>query len=108
MPYKNKTNKEYQREYYLKNKDGNTEKHWKYYEMNKEKILHYNEEYIKRNTIFFEEYRRNYYIKNKDRILEYNSNYSYYKKMGKWGLANEKMKACSIVTNDFKISILND
>ena len=43
MPYKNKMNKEYQREYYLKNKDGNAEKHRKYYEMNKEKILHYNE-----------------------------------------------------------------
>ena len=25
MGYKNKTNKEYQREYYLKNKDGNAE-----------------------------------------------------------------------------------
>ena len=37
MPYKNKTNKEYQREYYLKNRDGNAEKHRKYYEMNKEK-----------------------------------------------------------------------
>jgi hypothetical protein len=29
----------------------------------------------------------------------------YYKKFGVW---DEKMKACSIVTNDFKISILND
>jgi hypothetical protein len=37
MPYKNKTNKEYQREYYFKNRDGNAEKHRKYYEMNKEK-----------------------------------------------------------------------
>ena len=35
MGYKGKTNKEYQREYYLKNRDGNAEKHRKYYEMNK-------------------------------------------------------------------------
>ena len=51
------------------------------------------------------EYRRNYYIKNKERILEYNSNYYYYKKFGMW---DEKMEACSIVPNNFKISILND
>ena len=73
--------------------------------MNKEKILHYNENYIKKNIKYFEEYRRNYYIKNKERILEYNSNYYYYKKFGVW---DEKMKACSIVPNYFKISILND
>ena len=75
MGYKGKSDKEYQHEYYLKNKDGNAEKHRKYYE------------------------------KNKERILEYNSNYYYYKKFGVW---DEKMKACSIVTNNFKISILND
>ena len=45
MGYKGKSNKEYQREYYLKNKDDNAEKHRKYYEKNREKILHYNEEY---------------------------------------------------------------
>jgi hypothetical protein len=105
MGYKGKSDKEYQREYYLKNKDGNAVKHRKYYEKNKEKILHYNEEYIKRNIKYFEEYRRNYYIKNRDRILEYNSNYYYYRKFGTW---DEKMKACSIVQNNFKISILND
>ena len=105
MGYKNKSDKEYQRDHYLKNKDGNTVKHRKYYEKNKEKILHYNEEYIKRNIKYFEEYRRNYYIKNRDRILEYNSNYYYYKKFGVW---DEKMKECSIVPNNFKISILND
>ena len=69
------------------------------------KLYYDNEEYIKRNIKYFEEYQRNYYIKNKERILEYNSNYYYYKKFGVW---DEKMKACSIVPNNFKISILND
>ena len=105
MGYKGKTNKEYQREYYLKNKDGNAEKHRKYYEMNKEKYYIIMKIILKKNKKYFEEYRRNYYIKNKERILEYNSNYYYYKKFGVW---HEKMKACSIVTNDFQISILND
>jgi hypothetical protein len=68
MGYKGKSDKEYQHEYYLKNKDGNAEKHRKYYEKNKEKILHYNEEYIKRNIKYFEEYRRNYYINKKTTI----------------------------------------
>ena len=40
MGYKGKTNKEYQREYYLKNRDGNAEKHRKYYEKNRDNILH--------------------------------------------------------------------
>jgi hypothetical protein len=60
---------------------------------------------IYKQLFVVEKYRRNYYIKNKERILEYNSNYYYYKKFGVW---DEKMKACSIVTNDFQISILND
>jgi hypothetical protein len=57
---------------------------------------------------YWDDYRRNYYIKNRERVLEYNTNYYYFKKMGQWGMANEKMKACTIVKNNFKISILND
>ena len=105
MGYKNKTNKQYQREYYLKTKDQRNEKKQAYYEKNKEKILQYNEEYIKRNAKYFDEYRRNYYIKNRERILEYNSN-CYYNK--KFGIRDEKNLACTIVKNNFKISILND
>jgi len=105
MGYKNKTNKQYQREYYLKTKDQRNEKKQAYYEKNKERILQYNEEYYKRNLNFWDDYRRNYYIKNRERILEYNSKYYYNKKFGS---CDEETKSSTVVKNNFKISILND
>ena len=47
MGYKNKTNKQYQREYYLKNKDQRNEKKQAYYEKNKEKYYNITKNIIK-------------------------------------------------------------
>lgn len=98
--YKNKTSKEYQHEYYLKNK---------------EKKYAYHEKYYQENIHYLNMYQRNYYLKNKERIKEYYqkvyaNNRSYYRQNYQY----EKYHDCKyckqgieIVKDNFIISINN-
>ena len=79
MPYKNKTDKEYQREYYIKNRDAKIE-----------------------NQI---EYFSEYYKENKEKIRQRNLERYYYKR---YNIKPEKIKHDYIVSSNFIISILND
>ena len=79
MPYKNKTDKEYQREYYIKNRDGKIQ-----------------------NQI---EYFSEYYKENKEKIRQRNLERYYYKR---YNIKPEKIIHNYIVQTNFIISILND
>src|SRR3972149_2932491 len=85
MAYKDKEReKEYQREYYLKNKNKLLIQNKKYYLENKEKILKCNKNYYLENKDKIEKYRlehkeknkeyqKVYILENKDKIAEYRS-----------------------------------
>ena len=82
MPYKDPIKgKEYDKEYYLNNKEkisaqqkeyylNNKEKKSEYHLKNKEKIKEYNKEYHLKNKEKILEYSKEYYLKNKKKLLE--------------------------------------
>ena len=62
--------KEYQRNYYLENKDKLRDNKQKYRSQNKDKKKEYGREYSIQNKEKLKEYSQNYYNKNKDKIKE--------------------------------------
>jgi hypothetical protein len=89
MGYKGKSNKEYQREYYLKNREQKLLKMCQYYKNNYEII---------------QEYQREYYLRNRDEILLLRSE-SYRNKSKE---RNKNKDNVVIASNEIIISILED
>ena len=89
MGYKNKTNLEYQREYYYKNREQRLLKIQQYYKNNYEDIREYQRKYYLRNREQISNIRTEYYI---DKIREHNKN----------------KNNVVIVSNKIVISILED
>ena len=67
--------KEYNRQWYLKNKERLAEKSKKNYEKNKDKRLKYAQEYRENNKEKITEYRKEYKQKNKEKIAKYSREY---------------------------------
>jgi len=63
--------KEYQKEYELNNKEKIKERQKEYYLKNKEKLKEYNEEYYSNNKEKLKEYKKEYRLNNKDKRNEY-------------------------------------
>ena len=68
-------NKEYQKEYVLKNKEKNKEYFKEYYLKNKEKIAEQARAYRLNNKDNIKEYKKEHYLNNKDNIKEYKKEY---------------------------------
>ena len=71
MGYKNKTNLEYQREYYYKNREQQFLNMYQYYKNNYEDIREYQRKYYLKNREQISNIRAEYYI---DKIRERNKN----------------------------------
>ena len=89
-------NKEYKKQWYLKNRERILQKRKEYYQKNKEKIMEYHKT-SKKVQQYFKEYRKEYYDKNKKDILEkekenYNKNKELYLKRNKKYRDNNKEK----------------
>ena len=67
--------REYDRGYYIKNKDKLSEKKKQYYLNNKNRIKEYQREHKDKRKKYMEEYKKEYNLKNKDRLLEQNKEY---------------------------------
>jgi len=67
--------KEKNRKYYLENKDNILEKSSSYYDNNKDKKLEYQKEYAQLNKEKIREYKSEYAQINKERIRKYKNNY---------------------------------
>ena len=89
MGYKNKTNLEYQREYYYKNRE---------YQLLR--IRQYN----KNNMEILKEYQRKYYLKNREQISNIRAEY-YIDKLRE---RNKNKDNVVIVSNKIIISIIED
>ena len=89
MGYKNKTNLEYQREYYYKNRD---------YQLLR--IRQYN----KNNMEILKEYQRKYYLRNREQISNIRAEY-YIDKIRE---RNKNKDNVVIVSNKIIISIIED
>ena len=89
MGYKNKTNLEYQREYYYKNRD---------YQLLRMR------QYNKNNMEILKEYQRKYYLKNREQISNIRAEY-YIDKIRE---RNKNKDNVVIVSNKIIISIIED
>ena len=89
MGYKNKTNLEYQREYYYKNRD---------YQLLRVR------QYNKNNMEILKEYQRKYYLKNREQISNIRAEY-YIDKIRE---RNKNKDNVVIVSNKIIISIIED
>ena len=89
MGYKNKTNLEYQREYYYKNRD---------YQLLRMR------QYNKNNMEILKEYQRKYYLKNREQISNIRAEY-YIDKIRE---RNKNKNNVVIVSNKIIISIIED
>ena len=89
MGYKNKTNLEYQREYYYKNRD---------YQLLRMR------QYNKNNMEILKEYQRKYYLRNREQISNIRAEY-YIDKIRE---RNKNKNNVVIVSNKIIISIIED
>ena len=89
MGYKNKTNLEYQREYYYKNRD---------YQLLRMR------QYNKNNMEILKEYQRKYYLRNREQISNIRAEY-YINKLRE---RNKNKDNVVIVSNKIIISIIED
>ena len=89
MRYKNKTNLEYQREYYYKNRE--------------QELLRMRQ-YNKNNMEILKEYQRKYYLKNREQIANIRAEY-YINKLRE---RNKNKDNVVIVSNKIIISIIED
>jgi len=89
MGYKNKTNLEYQREYYYKNRD---------YQLLRMR------QYNKNNMEILKEYQRKYYLKNREQIANIRAEY-YINKLRE---RNKNKDNVVIVSDKIVISIIED
>ena len=89
MGYKNKTNLEYQREYYYKNRD---------YQLLRVR------QYNKNNMEILKEYQRKYYLRNREQISNIRAEY-YIDKIRE---RNKNKDNVVIVSNKIIISIIED
>jgi hypothetical protein len=62
--------KEYKKQFYVKNKDKISEQKKQYYTENKDKLLEYAKQYRSDNKDKVAEYKKQHYTNNKDKILE--------------------------------------
>jgi hypothetical protein len=100
MGYKGKTDKEYQREYYYKNR----EQRLLYYYKNREQYLSNMCQYNKNNMEILKEYQRKYYLRNREQISNIRAEY-YIDKIRE---RNKNKNNVVIVSNKIVISIIED
>ena len=100
MGYKGKTDKEYQSEYYYKNK----EQRLLYYYKNREQQLSNMRQYNKDNSEILQEYQREYYLRNRDEISFIRAEHYIYKKQER----NKNKNNFVIASNKIIISIIED
>jgi len=103
MGYKNKNNKEYQREYYLKNKELKKQKFHEYYIKNQDNIKDYQHNYYHSKKNYYKEY----YLINQEYLKAYQF-YYYRSKINKINHVNINKKMqdkINIMDKDIIISI---
>jgi hypothetical protein len=99
MGYKGKTDREYQKEYYLKNR----EQRLLYYYKNREQQLSNMRQYNKNNSEILQAYQRQYYLRNREISLIREEYY-----INKVREHNKNKNNVIIASNKIIISIIED
>ena len=100
MGYKGKADREYQKDYYLKNR----EQRLLYYYKNREQQLSNMRQYNKNNSEILQEYQRHYYLRNRDEISLIREEY-YINKIRE---RNKNKNNVIIASNKIIISIIDN